>query len=314
MIERLPIGNLKELRGRTQLLPQLSCAGIGMTRFRRRVAFDGSQDRAQGTAKFELLSLTFGVVRQQRQLVQPLLKLRGRFRHRRAGGGSPTGFAPAGDGFFDEPGLGVMLGEEFGLAVHQLGGMGFERFGDPGMELLSRAAQQSAVGGILDQRVLEQVFGRRAALRAERPGRHRRGAGAPPGAFLRRARRPQPPARRRIRGRSRRRSGRPPLPPGRAGRGAPSARPATSPARRARPRAPTRQPPGRARRRLRAPPWSSPRRRAAPRRCARRSRRSHPAAARRRCRRAVRTIAAPSFRPSRFSAITVTCGWPAQGG
>ena len=36
VIARLPIGNLKELRGRTQLLPQLSCAGIGVACFRRR--------------------------------------------------------------------------------------------------------------------------------------------------------------------------------------------------------------------------------------------------------------------------------------
>ena len=139
VIARLPKGNLKELRGRTQLLPQLSCAGIGLARFRRGEAFDGVQDRAQGTAKFELLSLAFGVVRQQRQLVQPLLKLRGRFRHRRAGGGPLTGLAPAGDGFFNEPGLGVMLREELGLGVHQLGGMGFERFGDLRVQLLPRA-------------------------------------------------------------------------------------------------------------------------------------------------------------------------------
>src|SRR5438270_2157098 len=42
VIARLPVGNLKELRGRTQLLPQLSRAGIGMASFRRRVAFAGS--------------------------------------------------------------------------------------------------------------------------------------------------------------------------------------------------------------------------------------------------------------------------------
>src|SRR5437899_3241373 len=60
MIAGLPIGNLKELRGGTQLLPQLPCAGIGMTRFRRREAFDGLQGRTQGSAKFELLSLSFG--------------------------------------------------------------------------------------------------------------------------------------------------------------------------------------------------------------------------------------------------------------
>jgi hypothetical protein len=35
VMERLPKGNLKELRGGTQLLPQLSCPGIGMAGFRR---------------------------------------------------------------------------------------------------------------------------------------------------------------------------------------------------------------------------------------------------------------------------------------
>ena len=92
--------------------------------FPARRTFDGVQDRAQGTAKFEFLSLAFGRVRQQRQLVQPLLKLRSRFRHRRAGGGPMTGLAPVGDGFFNEPSLGIMLREELGLAVHQLRVMG----------------------------------------------------------------------------------------------------------------------------------------------------------------------------------------------
>ena len=137
MIARLPVGNLKELRGGTELLPQLSCAGIGLAGFRRRGPLTASR-RTQGAAKFKLLLLTFAVVRQQRQLVQPLLKLRGRFRHRRAGGGPPTGLAPVGNGFFNEPGLGIMLREQFGLAVHQLGGMGFERFGDPRVQLLPR--------------------------------------------------------------------------------------------------------------------------------------------------------------------------------
>ena len=50
--------------------------------FRRRLAFDEPQHRAQGSRKFELLSPAFGALRQQSQLVQPLLQLRGRFRHR----------------------------------------------------------------------------------------------------------------------------------------------------------------------------------------------------------------------------------------
>jgi hypothetical protein len=89
-----------------------------MARFRRREASGGHQHRALGTAKFEFLSLTFGVVRQQRQLVQAPLKLRGGLRHRRAGGGPPTSLAPADDGFFNQPGLGVMLREKLGLVIH----------------------------------------------------------------------------------------------------------------------------------------------------------------------------------------------------
>jgi hypothetical protein len=40
VIPRLPIGHPKELRGGTQLLPELSCAGIGMAQFQRRLTFD----------------------------------------------------------------------------------------------------------------------------------------------------------------------------------------------------------------------------------------------------------------------------------
>src|ERR1700730_11636230 len=75
VITRLSIWNVKVLRGRAQPLPQLSCPGIGVPGIRRRLAFYGRQDRAQGTQKFELLSLTFGGVGQQRQLVQPLVEL-----------------------------------------------------------------------------------------------------------------------------------------------------------------------------------------------------------------------------------------------
>src|ERR1700730_6661745 len=82
VITRLSIRNVKVLRGGTQLFPQLSRPGIGVPGIWRRMAFYGCQDRAQGAVKFELLSLTFGVGRQQRQLVQTLLQLRGRFRHR----------------------------------------------------------------------------------------------------------------------------------------------------------------------------------------------------------------------------------------
>jgi len=64
MIARLPIGNVKVLLRGTELFPQLSCPGEGMASFRRSLAFDEPQYRAQGCAEFELLSAIVGAVRQ----------------------------------------------------------------------------------------------------------------------------------------------------------------------------------------------------------------------------------------------------------
>src|SRR5215469_15605322 len=57
VITRLPKRNLKKLRGRTQLLPQYSSAGVGIARLGRREAFGGSQRRPHGAIVFELSSL-----------------------------------------------------------------------------------------------------------------------------------------------------------------------------------------------------------------------------------------------------------------
>src|SRR5580700_6340828 len=68
VIGRLPVGNVNEPRGGTQLLPQLVRASISLARLRRGCALDGNKDRALGTAKLELLSIAFRGIRQQRQL------------------------------------------------------------------------------------------------------------------------------------------------------------------------------------------------------------------------------------------------------
>src|SRR5215467_9023019 len=59
-----------------------------------------------------------------------------------------------------------MLGKEFRLAVHQLRRMGFERFGDLCVQLLARAAQQTAMRSVLHQRMFETInrLGWRASL------------------------------------------------------------------------------------------------------------------------------------------------------
>jgi len=45
VMERLPIVNVKELRGGTELLPELSRTGIGIARFRRSDSLRGHQYR-----------------------------------------------------------------------------------------------------------------------------------------------------------------------------------------------------------------------------------------------------------------------------
>src|SRR6516162_9567495 len=61
VITSQPNRNLQEFRGRTQLVPQLSCAGIGLACFLRREAFHGHQGRTQAAAKLKLLSPAFAV-------------------------------------------------------------------------------------------------------------------------------------------------------------------------------------------------------------------------------------------------------------
>src|SRR6516164_6417934 len=112
VISSLRVGHSKKHRRTTQLLPQRSCADMSMAGLRRRESFNGMEHSAQGSAKVELLSLPFRGVGQQRQLVQPILQLGGRLRHSREGSGATTRLGPAGDGFLNEPGLGVMLSEE----------------------------------------------------------------------------------------------------------------------------------------------------------------------------------------------------------
>jgi hypothetical protein len=130
-----------------------------MSSFRRRETFRGHQGGTQGPAKFKLSSLMFAVVRQERQLIQAFLQLRCRFRHRRAAGRLPTRLTPEGNGFFNQPGLGIMLCEQLGPRLHQIRGQLFEGSNNPGMELLPRTTQQSIVGSLLNKRMFEQVFG-----------------------------------------------------------------------------------------------------------------------------------------------------------
>jgi hypothetical protein len=66
---------------------------------------------------------------------------------------------------FRETRAGVVLREEFGLGFDDLRELGLQDLGDARMEVLAAGLEQGAVGGVLDQRVLEAVddIGRGAA-------------------------------------------------------------------------------------------------------------------------------------------------------
>ena len=89
----------------------------------------------------------------------------------KAVGGMATGLQPLIDRTSDISSGGQMMGQQFGLALDEIGEILLQHIGDPGMQFLPPRAQQRAVGGILDQRVLEQVGGLRAVTAKEQqPG------------------------------------------------------------------------------------------------------------------------------------------------
>ena len=64
-----------------------------------------------------------------------------------------------------------MMGEQFGVARDEIGEMRFQCRGDAPMPFLPLRAQQRAVGGVLHQRVLEQVGGMRSGAAAKQQSR-----------------------------------------------------------------------------------------------------------------------------------------------
>jgi hypothetical protein len=57
--------------------------------------------------------------------------------------------------------------QQFRLALDEIGEMLPQNTGDPCVQFLAAGAQQCAMGGILDQRMLEQIGGQRRRALAE---------------------------------------------------------------------------------------------------------------------------------------------------
>ena len=93
-------------------------------------------------------------------------KMSNRFRVRGAPHGALARRRPVGDGILVETGLAIVIGQQFGLALHDGRIMLLQSLRDMPMKLLAQLAQQRAVGGVLHQCVLKDVgrFWRGAAL------------------------------------------------------------------------------------------------------------------------------------------------------
>ena len=147
------------------------------------------------------------------------LEMADRFEMGRARRGMLAGLQPLIDGALGIAGGGQMMGEQFGLALDEIGEMLFPiAAATRACNSCRRRAQQRAVGSVLHQRVLEQVGGMRSGAAAKQQSRiaelTQRGLqfslsdAAPPARSVHR----------KTRGRAPRRSARPPWAPARAGR------------------------------------------------------------------------------------------------
>ena len=103
-----------------------------------------------------------------------------------------AGLQPLIHGALGVAGGGQMMRQEFRLALDEIGEISFQHRRGAGVQFLAPAAQQGAVGGVLHQRVLEQIGGvRRRPAAEQQPGL---GQPVEPRTQLR-ARPPAPPAR-----------------------------------------------------------------------------------------------------------------------
>ena len=101
------------------------------------------------------------------QQAETPLEMGNRFEVSQSRGGMLPRLKPLLDRAFAVAGSRQMMGEQFGLALDEIDEMLFQRSCDARVQLLSSPAQQGRVGGVLHQRVLEQVEGVRSGTSAK---------------------------------------------------------------------------------------------------------------------------------------------------
>jgi len=94
-----------------------------------------------------------------------------RFKMRQARRGILAGLQPFVDCTLGIAGRGQMMREQFGLALDTIGEILLKHRRNTGVQLLPLSAQQRAIGGVLHQRMLEEVGGMRRGAAAKQQSR-----------------------------------------------------------------------------------------------------------------------------------------------
>jgi hypothetical protein len=123
----------------------------------------------------EFLFLTQSAIGRGVHETQPLAQQRLGLLHCRSRQGVSAGLQPVFCGLVDQPGLCEVVSQEFRARLNDIGELHFKNRSDAGVQLLPPAAQQGAVGGVLDQRVLDKYSAAGGAARWKtRPASRRR--------------------------------------------------------------------------------------------------------------------------------------------
>src|SRR4029077_890161 len=111
----------------------------------------------EGDLQLDLLATQGGRGGQCCDQVETLRKLSDCFNQSGALQRPLSGFAPKACGLFDQPGFGAVARQNLRLVLSDVREVLFESFGNASVQRTSRLAQKGAVGGILHQRVFEQI-------------------------------------------------------------------------------------------------------------------------------------------------------------
>ena len=154
-----------------ELLAQLLRPGIGLADLRRGEAARRDQGGAQRGLQAELGAAAMRARRKALQQGQRLAEVRDRLLGRAARHREVARLAPELDRLLVEPGLCVVIGDQLGIGLHDLGKIGGQRARDAAVDLLAARPQQRVVGGLLHQGVLEGVGGVRRIAAPEHEAR-----------------------------------------------------------------------------------------------------------------------------------------------